>query len=110
MKYIEKEKTFNLDKYIRILTILSKIPEDKLERIVSFLEKLDFDEDDISGKRDTLTYDRDLRLKIFGEFEMKSKEDFFITSNHTVNNTKTGDPFSVRFNDNLSKTIQEEND
>lgn len=108
MKYIEKEKTFNLDKYIRILTILSKIPEDKLERIVSFLEKLDFDEDDISGKRDTLIYDRDLIFKIMGDVDIKSSEEIFLTSNHTKVNPKTGQNFSIRLNDKNSEPIGDE--
>lgn len=99
-----------ISKYFKILDILSKIPEDKLDRLVDFLSKFDFDEDKISGKRDTITYDRDLRIKILGEVDMKSQKDFFITSNHTVKNPKTGDPFSVRFNDSLSKTIQEEDE
>lgn len=111
MKSIEtvKEET-RTDKYLKILEILSKIPEDRLERLVSFLSKLDFDEDTISEKRDTLTYDRDLRILIMGEVDMKSKEEFYITSNHTLKNPRTGEPFSVRFNDNLSSTIEEENE
>ena len=110
MKSIEttKEET-RADKYLKILEILSKIPEDRLERLVSFLSKLDFDEDTISEKRDTLMYDRDLRILIMGDLNMKTSEELFLTSNHTSKNPKTGEPFSVRFNDNLSPTIEEEN-
>ena len=111
MKSIEtaKEET-RADKYLKILEILSKIPEDRLERLVNFLSKLDFDEDDISQKRDTLTYDRDLRILIMGDLNMKTSEELFLTSNHTSKNPRTGVPFSVRFNDDLSPTIEEEND
>tara|TARA_B100001094_G_scaffold146510_1_gene141875 strand:+ start:1340 stop:1678 length:339 start_codon:yes stop_codon:yes gene_type:complete len=111
MKSIEttKEET-RADKYLKILEILSKIPEDRLERLVGFLSKLDFDEDNISEKRDTLTYDRDLRILIMGDLNMKTSEELYLTSNHTSKNPKTGEPFSVRFNDNLSPTIEEEND
>ena len=51
MKSIEtsKEET-RADKYLKILEILSKIPEDRLERLVSFLSKLDFDEDTLTGE------------------------------------------------------------
>ncbi len=36
------------EKYIRILEILSRIPEDKLDRLVTLLSKLDFIENDNS--------------------------------------------------------------
>lgn len=105
MKQTERNRE---TKYLKILEILSRIPEDKLDRLVNFLSKLDFDQDDISGKRDTLIYDRNLRVKILGEVDMKSLEEFYITSNHTLRNPRTGEPYSVRFNDDLSKTIDEE--
>jgi len=95
-------------KYLKILELLSKIPEDRLERLINFLAKLDFDEDTISEKRDTLTYDRDLRFLIMGDLNLKTSEELFLTSNHTSKNPRTGEPFSVRFNDNLSPTIEEE--
>lgn len=109
MNSIDTAKEDNItSKYLKILELLSKIPEDRLERLINFLSKLDFDEDTISEKRDTLTYDRDLRILIMGEVDMKSKEEFYITSNHTSKNPRTGEPFSVRFNDDLSSTIEEE--
>ena len=95
-------------KYLKILELLSKIPEDRLERLINFLAKLDFDEDTISEKRDTLTYDRDLRFLIMGDLNLKTSEELFLTSNHKLKNPRTGEPFSVRFNDNLSPTIEEE--
>ena len=111
MKSIEttKEET-RANKYLKILEILSKIPEDRLERLVNFLSKLDFDEDTISETRDTLTYDRDLRFLIMGDLNLKTSEELFLTSNHTSKNPRTGEPFSVRFNDNLSPTIEEEDE
>lgn len=109
MNSIDTAKEDNTtSKYLKILELLSKIPEDRLERLVNFLSKLDFDEDTISEKRDTLTYDRDLRFLIMGDLNLKTSEELFLTSNHTSKNPRTGEPFSVRFNDNLSPTIEEE--
>lgn len=91
------------EKYIRILEILSRIPEDKLDRLVTLLSKLDFIENDNS-----LVFNEDTIFKFLGKIEMKSNEEFYITSNHTKINPETEKPYSIRFNDDESKTIGEE--
>ena len=91
------------EKYIRILEILSRIPEDKLDRLVTLLSKLEFIENDNS-----IVFNEDTIFKFLGKIEMKSNEEFYITSNHTKINPETGKPYSIRFNDDESKTIGEE--